>query len=64
MNWEAWAWVGWLAAFGILEALGLVVRHNTMTLTFFIEHHFPRWFLAAVLGWLTYHFLVASPARV
>jgi hypothetical protein len=63
MNWEAYAWIAWLASFAVLEAIGLARRADAMTLTFFIEHHCPRWFLAALLGWLTYHFLVAAPAK-
>ena len=63
MNWEGWAWVAWYAAFCVLEAIGLWKRQDAMTLTYFTEHHAPRWLLAAFLGWLTYHFLVAPPAK-
>ena len=65
MNWEKYAWIAWLAAFGVLEAVGLWKRHvnEGMTLTFFIDNHFPKWILAGVLGWLAYHFLVAGPAK-
>ena len=63
MNWEAIAWILWLSAFGVLETIGLVKRSDAMTLTFFIQHHFPRWVLAGVLGWMTYHFLIAGPAK-
>jgi hypothetical protein len=31
-----------------------------MTLTFFIENHFPRGLLAAVIGFLALHFLDPS----
>ena len=62
MNWEGWAWALWLVAFGVLETVGLAKRHDAMTFTFFLEHHAPRWGLACLLGWLTYHFLVAPPA--
>jgi hypothetical protein len=62
MNWEGYAWVIWLCAFGVLEFIGLVKHGNAMTLTFFIQHHVPRWALAAFIGWLTYHFLVAKGA--
>lgn len=63
MTWEAFAWIAWLCAFGVLETIGLMKRHDAMTLTFFVEHHFPRWALAALLGWMTYHFLIAAPAK-
>lgn len=64
MTWEAWAWIAWMVGFGVLEALGLV-RHpeGSMTLTYFLEHHIPKWLLAAFLGWLSWHFLVAPLAR-
>jgi hypothetical protein len=62
-SWEAWAWTLWLIEFGVLETIGLIKRGNGMTFTFFLEHHAPRWFLAAFIGWLTYHFLVAPPAK-
>ena len=63
MTWEAYAWICWLVSFAALEAVGLAHRWHGMTFTFFIEHHFPRWFLAGFLGWLTWHFLVAPPAK-
>ena len=65
MNWEGYAWIAWLCAFGVLEAVGLWKRgvNEGMTLTFFVQHHFARWMLAALLGWMTYHFLIASPAK-
>lgn len=62
MNWEGYAWIAWLLTFGILESIALIKKRDVMTLTYFTEHHFPRWFLAGFLGWLTYHFLVAPPA--
>jgi hypothetical protein len=64
VNWEAYCWIAWLVAFGILESIGLAKRADAMTLTFFIQHHFPRWCLAGLLGWMTYHFLIAGPANV
>jgi len=63
MNWEGYAWIAWLAAFGILESIGLFKQRDAMTLTYFVQHHFPRWVLAGFLGWLTYHFLVAGTAK-
>jgi hypothetical protein len=64
-NWEAWAWLAWYLAFAVLEGIGLWKRHvnEGMTLTFFTEQHAPRWALAALLGWLTYHFLIATPSK-
>jgi hypothetical protein len=61
---ESYVWVVWLTGFFIFEAWALVTRssHETITLTCFIEHHFPRWFLACFLGWLCYHFLIDTPA--
>jgi hypothetical protein len=61
MNWEGYAWIAWLAAFFILETIGLWKRPTGgMTLTFFIENHFPRGLLAAVIGFLALHFLDPS----
>jgi hypothetical protein len=61
MTWEGWAWIAWLVAFGILESIGLFSR-NGMTLTFFIQHHLPKWVLSCLLGWMFYHFISAPPA--
>lgn len=63
-NWEGWAWLAWYVTFAIMEAIGLLLRHRNegMTLTYFTETHAPRWLLAAFIGWLAYHFLVATPA--
>ena len=62
MNLEGWLWLAWLLSFGVLETIALLTEHSqgTMTLTFFIEHHIPRDFLAMLLGWLTWHFLIAK----
>ena len=62
-NWEAYAWLAWLLAFCVLEAIGLFRHSDAMTLTFFVEHHSPVWARAAFLGWLFYHFIIASPAK-
>lgn len=61
MNWEAYVWYIWLGLFAIFEAIGLFSK-NGMTLTFFIQHHFPKWMLACLIGWFFYHFTVAPPA--
>jgi hypothetical protein len=63
INWEAWAWAAWLVAFGVLETIGLVKHKDAMTLTFFIQHHFAKWILALLLGWLQFHFLIAPAAK-
>jgi hypothetical protein len=65
MIWESYIWMGWVALFVIFEAIGLLLRHENegVTLTYFIEHHIPRWILAGALGWLAYHFLVAGLAE-
>lgn len=60
-NWEFWAWIVWLAAFGVLETLGLL--RKGMTLTYWTEHNIPRWIIAGFLGWLAYHFLIARSAN-
>jgi len=62
-NWEAWAWLLWLIAFGVLETIGLVKHRDAMTFTFFLQHHAPRWALAMLIGWFMYHFLIAPPAQ-
>lgn len=64
MNPWAYGWIGWLSFFCVWEGVALWRNHSreTMTLTFFMEHHFPRWFFAAFLGWLYWHFTSAAPA--
>jgi hypothetical protein len=64
MTWEAYCWVAWLFAFVVLEGIALKLAHKrgAMTLTYFVEHHAPRWLLAAFIGWLAYHFLVSPLA--
>lgn len=64
MTWEGYAWIVWIAGFGILETLGLV-RHpdGSMTLTYFLEHHLPKWIMSAFIGWMGYHFLIAPIAK-
>ncbi len=64
MGWEGYAWIAWMVTFVVLETIALVrkLRGGTMTLTYFTEHHVPRWMLAAFLGWLSFHFLIDTPA--
>jgi len=63
MNWSGWAWVAWLGLFGILEYLGYEQFRGGTTLTYFIEHHVPKFVLAMFCGWFIWHFLISPPAQ-
>lgn len=49
-------------AFAGLEYIGLT-KKDGMTLTFFVEHYVPLDVIAALLGWMIYHFLIAPWAK-
>lgn len=58
-HWDTAAWCVVLAlAFG-LEGLG-ILRPGDATLTQLIRTVIPLWARAMILGWLAYHFLIAS----
>lgn len=61
MTWEGYVWSVWLGMFAVFEAIGLFSKSG-MTLTFFIQHHFPKWMLVVLIVWLAYHFWIAPPA--
>lgn len=64
MGWEGYAWIAWIVAFGVLETIGLLKSgHSGMTLTFFIETYVPKPIIAAFIGWMSYHFLIAPKAK-
>jgi hypothetical protein len=54
--WTCVAWVSWIAAFVILETLGLQRVHGAIPLTWLIRDSIPEWFRWMLLGWLLYHF--------
>ncbi len=57
--WDTAAWAFVLAGAFALEVLGLA-RQNEATLTQLIRTTIPVWARAMILGWLAYHFLIAS----
>lgn len=63
MTWGGWVWIVWGLFFAVFETLGLRRVPGAMTLTYFVEHHTPRWALAAFIGWFSYHFLIAPIAK-
>jgi len=62
MNWDTAAWCAVLGAAFALEALGLT-RPGDATLTQLIRAAIPIWARAMILGWLFYHFLIASGGK-
>jgi hypothetical protein len=57
-----WAWLAWIVAFIILEAMGFL-KQGGMTLTFLIEQHIPKSFIAGFLAFAAWHFLIAPAAK-
>ena len=53
-----WAWVVWILAFVVLEAIGLFDGIMNDTLTETLHHSVPGWLVFMFLGWLGYHFLL------
>ena len=63
-TWLTWAWVGWIAAFIVLETVALV-QEPKWTLTWHLRplftEHALTWFLALGLWlWLGLHFLLPA----
>ena len=58
-RWDTCAWCIVLGLAALLEALGLT-RPGDATLTQLIRSTVPMWARAAILGWLAYHFLIAT----
>ena len=63
-------WLGWIVMFGVLEAKGLWKQNDkAYPFTYYVRQKFalrrgfysPGWWLiASGLGWLAWHFLIAS----
>jgi hypothetical protein len=69
MDWQAllahvhwhlylWALIGILFAFA--EFYAVFKGRKYATFTYLVKRGIPRWLVAAILGWLCYHFLIQS----
>lgn len=61
-HWDTIAWAIALGTCVTLEALGLI-NPGDATLTQLIKTTIPIWARAMILGWLSYHFLIATTGK-
>jgi len=57
-----WAWIAWLAAFGVIEGMALYRKKGGETLSAHVWKYFPRntargIALVAFMAWLFWHFV-------
>ena len=58
-HWQLYGWLLLGIGFVVLEANAVIRGRRYATLTTVVKKGFPRWALAAFLGWLVWHFLIA-----
>lgn len=61
LDWLTWSWIGWIAAFAVLESVALV-QGKGQELTahlrpVFLEHPLTWWLAFGTWLWLGFHFL-------
>jgi hypothetical protein len=58
-HWHLYLWFAWALLFVFLETLSIVDGHYA-SFTYIVKKGVPLWVVAAVLGWIGYHFLIDS----
>jgi hypothetical protein len=59
-HWHLYLWMLTGILFGVCEFIAIIRGKKDATFTYIVKKGVPRWLVAAVLGWLTYHFLIES----
>lgn len=57
--WNVAGWFVWVAMFIVLEITAARAPSKRLTFTMFAVDLVPRWAIAAFIGWMAYHFLIA-----
>lgn len=57
---QLWLWVACISLGIVAETIGIVRGRQYVTFTTLVKKGAPRWAVAAVLGWLSWHFLIAK----
>jgi hypothetical protein len=57
-HWFLWSWAACVGLGIFLETYAVVRGRKYPTFTTLVKKGAPRWAVAAVLGWLAWHFLI------
>lgn len=55
---QLYLWLACVTLGVIAESVGIVRGRHYVTFTTLVKYGAPRWLVAAILGWLTWHFLI------